>query len=79
MYLASIVEVETVLCFLLLYETTALLRKKQCFMIDFQSSGSPTKLLFALLKRPYRGRSLRDVLLGLLSYTESSCIVLFKY
>lgn len=79
MYFVLVIDIDTVFCFLLFYNITAPLKKKQYPMTDFQSFGSSAKLLSTYLIKLYRSRSLRGTLSGLLPYTNPSCIVLFKY
>lgn len=78
-YSALIVDINTILCFLLLYKITALLKKKQYPIIDFWSSKLLIRLLFTYLMSLYKDRSLGDALSDLLLYTNLSYIVLFKY
>lgn len=78
-YSTLVVDMDTILYFLLLYETTTLLKKKQCLIIDFQSFGSPAKLLFTYLMKLYGDRSLRFAPSNLWLYINPSYIVFFKY
>lgn len=62
-YLASVVDMETVLYFLLHQDTMAPFKKKQYPITDFRSLGSPAKLLSANPTRPYSDGSLGKRLL----------------
>lgn len=78
-YSASIVGVNTILCFLLFHETSALLMKKQYAITDVRSSGLHIKLLSVYLMRLYRSGSIEATPSGLWLYTNHSCIIFFKY
>lgn len=64
-YCVLVVDMDTILCFLLFHETTTPLKKKKCLMTDFQSSRSPTKLLSTYPIRFHGDGSLGSSLLGL--------------
>ena len=74
-YSTSVVDVDTVFCFLLDHETTAPLRKKHFSMTDFLSSGSPAKLLSPYPTRPYGAGCIGELPSERWPYTSSNCIV----
>lgn len=73
-YYALVVEMETVLYFLLLHDTTALFKKKQYLIFDFQLAKFPAKLLLAYPGKPYRAGSII-----IYPYIKPNYIVSFKY
>lgn len=73
-YLALVVEVETVLCFLLLHNTTLLLKKKPYAITDFRSAGFLARLLLAYPVKPYGAGSI-----AICPYIKHNCIVFFRY
>lgn len=75
-YSILVVDMDIILCFLLLYKMTVLLKKKQCLMTDFWSSRSSAKLLSVY---PYGNESLKFTLSSFWPYTNPSYIVFFKY
>lgn len=78
-YSASVVDVNTILCFLLFHETSALLMKKQYAITDVCFSGSLIKLLSVYLMRLYRSGSIGAIPSSLWLYTNHSCLIFFKY
>lgn len=52
-YSTLIIEVDTIFCFLLYYNATALIKKKQFSITNFLISGFLVKLLLPYLIRPY--------------------------